>query len=361
MLLKVLFFFMGTAILTEDDRRLLRNYWSNVTNDYRGSTPATAAVKSSNEHRSRTSLMLRSATKCCNPDSTCSTRGLRYSTLICDWWRGTPLSALARISTRNGLCRRAIREFHSPQCPERGEYGPGDIEQQVAERVAAAANFAPHITERQRPNGSVLLLRGEPLNDKGFVTLYSDVTEQRYIENLTEHQNIQLDERVRRRTAQLENANANLTRANSENGRIAAALRRSEERLRLINDTIPILIGYVDRNEIYQYANKGYSDWSTVTRKARSPATPFPRSSAMQVYAQIRDPDTQSAVRPTGHLRVPDGTRNGQTLFARSTLVPEITAGRRHAVSSFFPTRSPSRSGCRPPSFRRRKWRPSAS
>ena len=80
---------------------------------------------------------------------------------------------------------------------ERGEYGPGDSETQIAERVAAAASFAPHITERQRPNGRTLLLRGEPLHDKGLVTLYSDVTEQRYIENLTEYQNIQLDERVR--------------------------------------------------------------------------------------------------------------------------------------------------------------------
>ena len=119
----------------------------------------------------------------------------------------------------------------------RGEYGPGDVEMQVAERVAAAKNFAPHVTERQRPNGRVLLLRGEPLPHKGFVTLYSDVTEQRYIEHLTEHQNIQLEERVRRRTAQLENANANLRLASEENERIAGALRRSEERLRLINDT----------------------------------------------------------------------------------------------------------------------------
>ena len=135
---------------------------------------------------------------------------------------------------------------------ERGEYGPGDPETQVAERIAAAASFTPHVTERQRPNGRVLQLRGEPLPHRGFVTLYNDVTEQRYIENLAEHQNIQLEERVRRRTAQLENANANLTRANAENSRIAAALRRSEERLRLINDTIPILIGYVDKDEVYQ-------------------------------------------------------------------------------------------------------------
>ncbi|HQU80524.1 MAG TPA: PAS-domain containing protein [Azonexus sp.] len=206
---------------------------------------------------------------------------------------------------------------------ERGEYGPGDSETQIAERVAAAANFAPHITERQRPNGRTLLLRGEPLHDKGFVTLYSDVTEQRYIENLTEYQNIQLDERVRRRTAQLENANANLTRANAENSRIAAALRRNEERLRLINDTIPILIGYVNQNEIYQYANKGYSDWFGVPEGSVT-GNAIPEVIGREVYAQIRDPVRKalSGQQVTYEYQM---TRNGQTVFAHSTLVPEIT------------------------------------
>ena len=207
---------------------------------------------------------------------------------------------------------------------ERGEYGPGDLEVQIAERVAAAANFEPHVTERRRPNGKVLLLRGEPLPHKGFVTLYSDITEQRYIEDLTEHQNIQLEERVRRRTAQLENANANLTRANSENIRITAALRRNEERLRLINDTIPILIGYVDKNEVYQYTNKGYSDWyghpeGSVTGR------PVRDVIGDHVYAQVREPVRKAL----GGQQVSyeyQMLRQGQVVFARSTLVPEITA-----------------------------------
>lgn len=204
---------------------------------------------------------------------------------------------------------------------ERGEYGPGDREIQIAERVAAAASFAPHITERQRPNGRVLLVRGEPLADRGFVTLYTDITEQRYIENLTEHQNIQLDERVRRRTAQLENANANLTRANSENSRIAGALRRSEERLRLINDTIPILIGYVDHNEVYQYANKGYSDWyghpegSVTGRGVREVI-------GDHVYGQVRE-NVRKALSGEQVTYEYQMQRHGQNVFARSTLVPE--------------------------------------
>ena len=207
---------------------------------------------------------------------------------------------------------------------ERGEYGPGDLEVQIAERVAAAANFEPHVTERRRPNGKVLLLRGEPLPHKGFVTLYSDITEQRYIEDLTEHQNIQLEERVRRRTAQLENANANLTRANSENIRITAALRRNEERLRLINDTIPILIGYVDKNEVYQYTNKGYSDWyghpeGSVTGR------PVRDVIGDHVYAQVREPVRKALAGQQVSYEY-QMLRQGQVVFARSTLVPEITA-----------------------------------
>jgi PAS domain S-box-containing protein len=207
---------------------------------------------------------------------------------------------------------------------ERGEYGPGNIELQIAERVAAAKDFSSHVTERQRPNGRVLLLRGEPLAHKGFVTLYSDVTEQRYIEHLTEHQNIQLDEQVRRRTAQLENANANLRRASEENERIAAALRRSEERLRLINDTIPILIGYVDQNEVYQYANKGYTDWYGQPEGGVTGRT-VAELIGPHVYGQVREPIRKAlgGQQVTYEYQM---ERQGQTVFARSTLVPEVTA-----------------------------------
>ncbi|MDX9707769.1 MAG: PAS-domain containing protein, partial [Azospira sp.] len=50
---------------------------------------------------------------------------------------------------------------------ERQEYGPGDVEAQIAERVEAARRFSSHVTERVRPNGRILLVRGEPLPHKG--------------------------------------------------------------------------------------------------------------------------------------------------------------------------------------------------
>lgn len=59
---------------------------------------------------------------------------------------------------------------------ERGEYGPGDVDQQVADRVALAKQFKPHRFERTRPDGTVIEVLGEPLPGGGFVTTYTDVT-----------------------------------------------------------------------------------------------------------------------------------------------------------------------------------------
>ena len=60
---------------------------------------------------------------------------------------------------------------------ERGEYGPGDIDEQVAERMALACKFEAHRFTRTRPDGTILEIHGEPIPTGGFVTTYSDITE----------------------------------------------------------------------------------------------------------------------------------------------------------------------------------------
>ena len=60
---------------------------------------------------------------------------------------------------------------------ERGEYGPCDVDAKVKELLARAARFEQHQSERTRPNGTVLEVRGLPLPGGGFVTIYTDVTE----------------------------------------------------------------------------------------------------------------------------------------------------------------------------------------
>lgn len=74
-----------------------------------------------------------------------------------------------------GVCFEDIIRYNAG----RGDYGPGDPEQQVATMVARARNFQPHRIERVRPDGTVLEIRGMPLPDGGFVTTYVDITERK--------------------------------------------------------------------------------------------------------------------------------------------------------------------------------------
>jgi diguanylate cyclase (GGDEF)-like protein len=70
---------------------------------------------------------------------------------------------------------------------ERGEYGPGDIEMHVRRRLDLARKREPHCYDRTRPNGTVIEVRGVPLQGGGFVTTYLDVTEQRRNQQLVAH------------------------------------------------------------------------------------------------------------------------------------------------------------------------------
>ncbi len=72
---------------------------------------------------------------------------------------GTPLSAYFRHNA------------------ERGEYGEGDVESQIEERLALARKFEPHSFQRRRPDGTVLEITGRPLRSGGFITTYTDITE----------------------------------------------------------------------------------------------------------------------------------------------------------------------------------------
>lgn len=71
---------------------------------------------------------------------------------------GTPFSAFIRYNA------------------ERGDYGPGDVEEQVRERVEKARLFQPHQFQRVRPDGTVLEICGTPMPSGGFVTTYTDIT-----------------------------------------------------------------------------------------------------------------------------------------------------------------------------------------
>ncbi len=84
-----------------------------------------------------------------------------------------------------------------------GEYGPGDPEQQVRERLALAQRFLPHHFERVRPDGRVLEVHGTPLDGGGMVTTYTDVTVARQREQALRELKSELELRVAQRTREL--------------------------------------------------------------------------------------------------------------------------------------------------------------
>ena len=206
---------------------------------------------------------------------------------------------------------------------ERGEYGDGHRERQIRERMDAASTFTAHDIERTRPNGTILRVLGVPVPGHGFVTLYSDVTEQRRSEKLIREHNTLLESRVAERTAELCAINDQLRQAIHANELIASSLRRSEQQMRLITDSIPALVAYFDRDRIYRYVNRGYQDWFGL-----DPAAPQAVSAreflGLDTYMRIK-PNVMRALRGEAVTFEYDvHTFDGRNLVARTSLIPEV-------------------------------------
>lgn len=94
---------------------------------------------------------------------------------------------------------------------ERGEYGDGDIETLVQERVELASRFEPHRFERKRPDGTVMEIVGKPIPNGGIVTTYTDITERKKAEDAVRARDRELTEQNRRFNAALDNMSQGLS------------------------------------------------------------------------------------------------------------------------------------------------------
>ena len=103
---------------------------------------------------------------------------------------------------------------------ERGECGPGEVETHVTKRQEHLRAGTPHVFERKRINGRYVRSQGNPMPGGGFVTSYTDTTEQK----------------------------------NNEQ-----ALRESEQNIRFYTDNLPLMLCYVDNQRRVQFSNKAYN------------------------------------------------------------------------------------------------------
>lgn len=113
----------------------------------------------------------------------------------------------------------------------KGDYGPGDVDTLVAERVRIAREFRKHRLERALPDGTTIEIAGSPLANGGFVTTYTDITD-------VARQREMLRDEVAQKTA---------------------ALQLSEARLKMIADEVPAGIAHIDRGMNILYANKRFA------------------------------------------------------------------------------------------------------
>ncbi|MDF1774514.1 MAG: PAS-domain containing protein [Rhizobiaceae bacterium] len=111
---------------------------------------------------------------------------------------------------------------------ERGEYGDGDVEEMVAQRVELAKKFEPHCFERKRPNGQVMEVRGTPVPSGGFVTTYTDITERRANENNLRKREQELTEQNELFNSAIDNMTQGLGMFDSERRLVVCNKRLSE-------------------------------------------------------------------------------------------------------------------------------------
>jgi signal transduction histidine kinase/CheY-like chemotaxis protein len=124
---------------------------------------------------------------------------------------GRAVEELARFSIGAGMVGAEARE-------------PARLEAAVQRRLAHMRAGTPHLSERRFPDGSVVEIRGNPMPGGGFVATFTDVTEFRRAALALERANETLEQRVTKRTAELEKATHAAEAANDTKSRFLAAV-----------------------------------------------------------------------------------------------------------------------------------------
>ncbi|MCW1384953.1 PAS domain-containing hybrid sensor histidine kinase/response regulator [Novosphingobium sp. KCTC 2891] len=104
----------------------------------------------------------------------------------------------------------------------RGDF-PGPLEAQVERRLRRLRARQPYVSERIRKDGRVIKSVGGPMPGGGYLTSFTDVTEEAHTRAELQHTLEQLETRVSERTRELWEANRRLAESTREKTRFLAA------------------------------------------------------------------------------------------------------------------------------------------
>lgn len=92
----------------------------------------------------------------------------------------------------------------------RGECGVGEVEALVQKRIEHLRSGRPHKFIRERSDGRVIEMVGNPLPRGGFVTSFNDITEHIELQKALEESNIDLKKRIQHRSEEVQEINVEL-------------------------------------------------------------------------------------------------------------------------------------------------------
>ncbi|BAJ01771.1 sensor histidine kinase/response regulator [Shewanella violacea DSS12] len=111
---------------------------------------------------------------------------------------GMPIDEVVRFNAKRGFC------------------GVGEIEEQVNKRVQHMINGTPHVSERERQDGKVIKIQGNPMPGGGFVMTFTDITQYREHAKALQEVNDSLEARVKERTYELAMLNSQLLESKAQ-------------------------------------------------------------------------------------------------------------------------------------------------
>lgn len=119
----------------------------------------------------------------------------------------------------------------------RGDCGIGEVETQVQKRLEHLRNGTPHRFTRQRDDGHVIEMVGNPLPGGGFVTSFHDITGHVEIQQALEETNIDLAARVAKRTEEVHSINAELRLEIEQRNELEKSLIRARKEAESANES----------------------------------------------------------------------------------------------------------------------------